>query len=95
MSAHLQDAGRADLKEKEDAQIAILDEYAGGIETMSEEEMHVIIGQVIDGLKTAGNKIAMGDVLKRTLAPGGVFDGKPVEKSAVVRIAKELLLGSQ
>ena len=33
----------------------------------------------------------MGDVSKRLFAPGGDFDGKPVEKSQVVKVVRELM----
>jgi len=90
-SREFQDAGRTDLKDKEDAQIAILDEYAGGVETMSDEDMRVVVSNAIHELKSKSTKVAMGDVLKRLLGSGGDFDGKAVERSEVSRAVKELL----
>lgn len=86
-------AGRADLKEKEDAAIKVLEEYAGNVETVSEEDIRKAVQDTIDGIKAeaAGAKVVMGDVLKKLLAPGGVFEGKPVEKSQVAKAVREFL----
>lgn len=90
-SKEFQDAGRADLKDKEEAQISILNEYSGSVQTTSEDEVKDIVGKVVEEMKSSGVKIAMGDVLKRLLAPGGDFEGKPVEKAEVAKIVKEVL----
>lgn len=86
-------AGRADLKEKEDAAIKVLEEYAGNVETVSEEDIRKAVQDTIDGIKAeaAGAKVVMGDVLKKLLSPGGVFEGKPVEKSQVAKAVREFL----
>lgn len=90
-SKEFSDAGRADLQEKEDSQIAILNEYAGGVETMGAEEVKDIVAKAIEEMKNAGAKMSAGDVMKRLLAPGGELDGKPVEKAQVARFAKDLV----
>lgn len=84
-------AGRSDLKEKEDAQVAVLEEYAGGVQTMSGQEIQNAVTQVVEEMKAQGGKLNMGDVLKKLLAPGGSLDGKPVEKSEVAKVVKEVL----
>lgn len=84
-------AGRADLKDKEDAQISVLDEYAGGVETTSDDEIRNVVSQVVGDMRSSGGNVAMGDVLKRLLAPGGDFEGKPVEKAVVAKMVKEIL----
>ncbi|KZF25381.1 GatB/YqeY domain-containing protein [Xylona heveae TC161] len=85
------EANRADLKEKEDAQIAILESYAGGIQTVGEEEIRAAVNQVIEKLKEEGARTDMGSVLKRLVGPGGELDGKPVEKAEVAKIVKGTL----
>ena len=94
-SDEFKNAGRQDLQEKEDSQMAILHEYASGIKTMSENDVHVIVSRVIGEMKDGNPQVAIGDVLKRVLGPGGVLDGKPVDKSVVARLSKDLLLGSR
>lgn len=89
-----EEAGRIDLKEKEEAQISILDEYSGNVQTTSIDEIRSIVCKAVEDMKSSGAKLAMGDVLKRLLAPGGDFEGKPVEKSEVAKVVKEVLAGS-
>lgn len=86
-------AGRADLSEKEDAAIKVLDEYAGSVETVSEDYIKEVVQSTIDTIKAEaeGAKVVMGDVLKKLLAPGGAFEGKPVEKSQVAKAVRQFL----
>ncbi|KAG8631497.1 hypothetical protein KVT40_000637 [Elsinoe batatas] len=86
------DAGRSDLIEKEDAQLDVLQEYAGGVETWNDEQIKAAVSTVIQDMKSSSEKkIVMGDVLKRLFAPGGELDGKPVEKAKVSVAVKQLL----
>ena len=82
------EAGRPDLKENEDTQVTILEEYAGQVETMSQDDIKAIVAQEISKLKEAGNKVEIGSLLKALFAPGGAMDGKPAERSEVAKIAK-------
>ena len=90
-SKEFEDAGRADLQERENAQISVLNEYAGEVETLGLDQIRDIVSRTIEDMKTSGSKMTMGDVSKRLLSPGGDFDGKSVEKSEVARMVKELL----
>lgn len=85
------EANRNDLKEKEDAQVAILEEYAGKVETTSPEEIQDAVSETISLLQKDGTKVEIGAVLKSLFAPGGALDGKPAEKSQVSAVAKELV----
>lgn len=85
-------AGREDLVEREEGQVKVLEEYAGGVDTMSGEEIRNIVADVIAEVKAQSDgKANMGEVLKKLLSPGGSLDGKPVEKAEVAKIVKELL----
>jgi uncharacterized protein YqeY len=86
-------AGRADLKEKEDAAIKVLEEYAGSVETVGEDYIKEVVQSTIDAIKAeaVGAKVVMGDVLKKLLAPGGAFEGKAVEKSQVAKAVRQFL----
>lgn len=85
-------AGREDLVEREDNQVKVLEEYAGGVETMSADEIRDIVIKAVDEAKAEqGSKVNMGEVLKKLLGPGGSLDGKPVEKKEVAGIVKEVL----
>jgi len=89
-----QAANREDLKEKEDAQVAVLEEYAGGVQTMGEDEIKAVVTDVLGKLKAEGAKTDMGAVLKRLVGPGGELDGKPVERAEVARLVKQALASS-
>ena len=82
-------ADRPDLKEKEDEQIAILEEYAGQIKTLTVEEVEAVIAQQIATIKEAGNKLDVGQVLKALFAPGGPLDGKPADRKEVAALVKK------
>ncbi len=82
-------AKRDDLKEKQDAEIAVMDEYAGRIETFAEEDISKAIKEAYQSLKGTA-KINAGMVLKELLRPGGTLDGKPVEKSQVATMVQEM-----
>jgi uncharacterized protein YqeY len=83
------EADRPDLKEKEDAQIAILEEYAGHVKTLSVEEVEAIIAKEISAMKEAGKKMEIGQVLKALFAPGGALDGKPADRKEVAGLVKK------
>lgn len=82
-------AGRADLQQAEEAEATILEEYAGQVETMSQDDINAIVSQEISKIKDAGSKVQIGPLLKALFAPGGAMEGKPAERSEVARIAKE------
>lgn len=92
-SEEFRGAGRADLAEKEDSQVKIMEEYAGGVETMGEEQIREAVQGVLVQMKTEGTKVQVGDLLKRVFAPE-VLGEKPVEKGDVARIARQLLAGN-
>lgn len=83
-------ARRDDLKVKQDAEIAVMDEYAGQVDTFGEEEISKAIEQAFETLKGTA-KTNAGVVLKELLRPGGTLDGKPVEKSRVAKMVDEML----
>lgn len=83
-------ARRNDLKAKQDAEIAVMDEYAGQVDTFGEEEISKAIEQAFETLRGTA-KTNAGMVLKELLRPGGTLDGKPVEKSRVAKMVDEML----
>src|ERR1700733_1497848 len=68
-SEEFKGAGREDLAEKEDLQVKIMEEYAGGVETMSEEQIREAVQGVLAKMKAEGTKIQVGDLLKKVFAP--------------------------
>ncbi|KAI0009728.1 GatB/YqeY domain-containing protein [Xylariaceae sp. FL0662B] len=93
-SAEFTAAGRADLVDKEQAQIAVLDEYiaGSGVEELTEDQLRTIVADVV-AAATAEGKPKMGDVMKRLLAPGGPLEGENVEKGQLAQIVKQVTGG--
>jgi uncharacterized protein YqeY len=91
-------AGRADLAEKEESQIQILDEYCAGsgVQSLSDADLQQIVHGVLGQLKAEGieSKSAMGEAMKRLLQPGGPLDGKDIDKAAVTKLVKETVASS-
>ena len=87
-------AGRADLVEKEETQIKIIDEYIAdsGLQTLGKEEMQAIVEKVVSEVKSEGvdEKRLSGEVMKRLMTTGGPLDGKEVDRSELAQIAKEM-----
>jgi uncharacterized protein YqeY len=77
-------AGREDLAEKEKAQIAILEEYAGQVETVSKEEIDLVVAQVTSKMDDP----KMNPVMKGVM---DVFKDKPVVKAEVAAAVKSFL----
>ncbi|OKL57129.1 hypothetical protein UA08_07485 [Talaromyces atroroseus] len=84
-------ANRSDLKEKEEAQIAVLEEYASQIDRLSTEDIRAAVSEVISQLQSENSKITVGILLKNLLSPGKLLDGKPAAKSDIVQVINELL----
>jgi uncharacterized protein YqeY len=84
-------ANRKDLVDKEMEQVDILQEYASDVKMIDVEEIRTSIKQVIEGMRSESKKLTTGDVLKKTIGPGGVLEGKMVDKSEVARIVKEAI----
>ena len=83
-------AGRLDLAEKEENQVKIIEEYAGGVEVVGEEEIRETVRRTVEAMKAEGAKMGMGDVLKKVFSPE-VLGEKPVEKGDVAKIVKQIL----
>ncbi|KAJ5787032.1 hypothetical protein N7457_002022 [Penicillium paradoxum] len=84
-------AERPDLKEKEDAQVVVLEEYAGQVKTLPIAEIKEVVVNEIDAMINAGSKPNQGTVLKALFAPGGPLDGKPVDRREVATEVKNAL----
>jgi uncharacterized protein YqeY len=82
---------RKDLVTKEQEQLSVLEEYAGDVKTMGEEELLKVVTEVIESLQHGGKKLTVGDAMKRIIGPGSALDGQMVEKAVVARIVKQVL----
>lgn len=87
-AADFSTAKRDDLKEKEEAQIAVLQEYIDSVKMVSEEEILNLAAEAVKRLELEGKGIHMGSVIKSLLE---ALDGKPVEMASVSRIVREVV----
>ena len=71
--------------------MAVLEEYASGVETIGEEEIKEVVAKAIGKMRTGGHAVNTGAILKALVGPGGEFSGKPVENAEVARIVKGML----
>jgi uncharacterized protein YqeY len=91
-AAHeFQTADRRDLEEKEQAQVTVLEEYAGEIPTVEGDELRALVEEAITQAKAQSSKTDLGTILKGLLGPGGELDGKPVDKGEVAKAIKSAL----
>jgi uncharacterized protein YqeY len=84
---------RGDLSQKQEEEIAVLDQYANQVQVMSEEETAAYVDGAISNLQkgAGGTPLNPGTVLKELLKNGGQLEGKPVDKSVVARLVKQRL----
>jgi uncharacterized protein YqeY len=87
-SQEFAEAKRDDLKQKQDAEIAVLDEYAGQVETFSEDRISKAEEEVVKSMEGTSAKLNAGLVLKELFKLGGALEDKPVEKAQVAAIVK-------
>jgi len=90
-SQEFAEAKRDDLKQKQDAEIAVLDEYAGQVETMPEDDISQAVEEVVKSMESSAAKMNAGMVLKELFKPGGRLEDKAVEKAHVAAIVKRRL----
>ena len=85
-------ADRNDLRDKEEAQIAVLEEYASAVETLSEKEIEEVVTEVISSMRSAGHTINAGSVMKALVGPGTRnFEGKAVDRAEVAKVVKGII----
>ncbi|RMD44093.1 hypothetical protein DV735_g942, partial [Chaetothyriales sp. CBS 134920] len=83
-------AGRQDLKEKQDKEIAVLDEYTSSVALVGEDELRTAVQAVLKQLQQQP-KLNQGMLMKELLKDGGLLAGKPVDKAQLASIAGEEL----
>ncbi|KAI0020552.1 GatB/YqeY domain-containing protein [Xylariomycetidae sp. FL0641] len=96
--AEAEAAGRDDLARKEQAQIAVLEEYVAqsGVACAGADELRTVVAGVVTALQAEGaapdNRNAMfGSVMKKVTAPEGPLAGKEVDKAELARVVKEVV----
>ena len=82
-----------DLRDKEEAQIAVLEEYASAVEMVSENEIKEVVTEVISLMRSASHTIInAGSVMKAVVGPGTrYFEGKAVDKAEVAKVVQGII----
>lgn len=86
-----QSAKRDDLKEREVAQIAVLEAYIGDNDSMGEEDIIRAIQDVIGRLRSEEKTVNQGSVMKSMVGPGGTLENQTVDKQVVAKLVKGML----
>lgn len=89
--AEFETAKRGDLKEKEAAQIAVLEEYIKSSDFMSEEQITETIQAVIGKMRSEDKKTDKGSVMKALVGLGGALEGQLVDRKDVARLVNGIL----
>lgn len=79
-------AKRDDLMEKEQAQIAVLEEYIGALELATDDEILRLANEANAEIRSQGRNPRMGHIIKRILTK---LNGKPAEMTNVARIVRD------
>lgn len=79
-------AKREDLRSREAAQAAMLQEYMQDSDSMREEDITAAIQDVVGTMRTEKKEVNRGSVMKALVGPGGTLDGQMVDKSDVARL---------
>jgi uncharacterized protein YqeY len=87
-------AQRPDLVEKQEKEVAVVDELTASVRLMEPAEMRKVVRKTIDalgGALSAGAELKQGVVLKELLKPGGELADKPLEKKVLAELVREEL----
>lgn len=89
-------ANRPDLLEKEEQQLAIIEEYAGSIALMDVAEMRQIVRSEIETRRASGpqEQLKPGIVMKHLLAEDGLLAGKALDKAKLAELVREELMSN-
>lgn len=87
-----EEAGRPDLAEKQQKELAVIDELAGSVKVMDNFEMRTIVKSTIQTLRgTTPGDLKQGVVLKELLKPDGQLADKPLDKKVLADLVREEL----
>lgn len=84
-------AKRMDLRDREAAQIVVMEEYMRGSDILGKEDIAIAVQQVIGDMRTKEKKVDRGSVMKALVGPGGTLDGQSVDRKDVAKTVDEML----
>ncbi|KAJ9609841.1 hypothetical protein H2200_006170 [Cladophialophora chaetospira] len=88
-----EEAKRPDLAEKQDKELATINELVGTVKMTSGDELRGIVNQKIESLRSSsqGGELKQGVVMKELVKPGGELDGKLYEGKVLAELVKDEL----
>lgn len=81
-------AKRDDLKDREAAQIAVLEAYIDERDSMGEQDIVGAIKDVVGKLRAAEKTVNQGSVMKSMVGPGGTLEDQIIDKQVVAKLVK-------
>ena len=87
-----QNEKRDDLKDREVAQIAVLEAYISDSDSMGDDDIKRAIQDVIYRMRSEDKTINQGSVMKSIVGPGGALKDQMVDKQVVANLVKGGLL---
>ena len=90
-AAEFEAANRQDLKDREVAQIAVLDGYVQDSNSMGEKAISAAIQDVVDKMRTEEKEVNRGSIMKALVGPGGSLEGRMVDKSDVAKLVGNVI----
>ena len=82
-----QSAKRDDLKDREAAQIAVLEAYIDS-NVMGENDITRAIQDAIGRMRSEEKIVNQGSVMRSLVGPGGTLENRPVDRQIVSRLVK-------
>lgn len=83
-----QSAKRDDLKDREVAQIAVLEAYISDSNSMGDDDIKRVIQDVIDKMRSEEKIVNQGSVMKSIVGPGGILQDQMVDKQVVAKLVR-------
>ena len=90
-AAEFKIAKRSDLEGKEEAQLAVLEEYISLIQTIPGDEVARTVTKILSTLKANGNRLHYGNVMRDLSGRNGVYAEQALDMDLVSKIVKEQL----
>ncbi|ETI27418.1 hypothetical protein G647_09608 [Cladophialophora carrionii CBS 160.54] len=86
-------ANRADLAEKQDKEIEVIEQLVGSVKMVESQALRDIVRGKIEALRDSshGGELKQGAVMKELLKPGGELDGKVYEGKVLAEVVREEL----
>ncbi|OCT50966.1 hypothetical protein CLCR_09195 [Cladophialophora carrionii] len=86
-------ANRADLAEKQDKEIEVIEQLVGSVKMVEAQALRDSVRGKIEALRDSshGGELKQGAVMKELLKPGGELDGKVYEGKVLAEVVREEL----